>query len=110
MGATLAVVLVDASFPEEERVEVLSLARRLHPDARRALLVDWGAWADRDAASAILQSIAVGLISYYVLKPWIDRDELFHRTVAEFVQEWSRSAVATSVSRNGLPPVASWQA
>ena len=25
-----------------------SLARRLHPDARRALLVEWGAWADRD--------------------------------------------------------------
>jgi thioredoxin reductase (NADPH) len=93
-GDPVAVVLVDAGFPDAERVEVLSLARRLHPDARRALLVEWGAWADRAAASAILHSIAVGLISYYVLKPWIDRDELFHRTVAEFVQEWSRSAVA----------------
>jgi len=38
-----------------------------------------------------LQGVAVGDISYYVLKPWITRDELFHRTIAEFVQEWSRS-------------------
>ena len=35
--------------------------------------------------------MAVGDISYYVLKPWAARDELFHRVVAEFVQEWARS-------------------
>jgi thioredoxin reductase (NADPH) len=38
--------------------------------------------------------MAVGHINYYVLKPWIQRDELFHRVVAEFVQEWSRSSVS----------------
>jgi thioredoxin reductase (NADPH) len=38
--------------------------------------------------------MTVGDINYYVLKPWIERDELFHRTVAEFVQEWSRSEVS----------------
>jgi thioredoxin reductase (NADPH) len=38
--------------------------------------------------------MSVGDINYYVLKPWIARDELFHRTVAEFVQEWSRSEVS----------------
>ena len=90
----VAVVLVDASFPDDERAQLFELVRRLHPDARRALLVDWGAWADRGSAQAILHAMAVGHISYYVLKPWIQRDELFHRTVAEFVQEWSRSAVS----------------
>ena len=87
-------MLVDDSFDENVRAELLSLARRLHPDARRALLVEWGAWAKRESATAILHAMAVGHISYYVLKPWIERDELFHRTVAEFVQEWSRSAVS----------------
>jgi thioredoxin reductase (NADPH) len=90
----VAVVLVDDSFPDDERAALFDLVRRLHPDARRALLVDWGAWADRASAQAILQAMAVGHINYYVLKPWIQRDELFHRTVAEFVQEWSRSAVS----------------
>jgi len=90
----VAVVLVDDSFPDDERAALFDLVRRLHPDARRALLVDWGAWADRASAQAILHAMAVGHINYYVLKPWIQRDELFHRTVAEFVQEWSRSAVS----------------
>ncbi len=93
-GDLVAVVLVDDSLPDDERAELLGLVRTLHPDARRALLVDWGAWANRASASAILHAMAVGLINYYVLKPWIERDELFHRTVAEFVQEWSRSAVS----------------
>lgn len=90
-GKRVAVGLVDYSLPDDERAELLDRLRSLHPDARRAMLVDWGSWSDREAASTILQAMAVGDVSYYVLKPWIKRDELFHRTVAEFVQEWSRS-------------------
>ena len=98
-------------------------ARTFHPDARRALLVAWGAWAHPETAQKILQGMAVGDISYYVLKPWIKRDEFFHRTIAEFVTEWARSepsnlrevvvvaaeqsgrvyAVRDLLSRNGIP-------
>ena len=90
----VAVVLVDHALADAERAEILAAARTLHPDARRALLIEWGAWADRATASAILSAMSVGDINYYVLKPWIMRDELFHRTIAEFVQEWSRNEVA----------------
>src|SRR5680860_626060 len=90
----VALALVDQAIEADERAALLGDARRLHPDARRALLIGWGAWADRATASAILQAIAVGDISYYVLKPWINRDEFFHRVVAEFVQEWSRNETA----------------
>lgn len=123
LGQRVAVVLVDHALPEEQRAELFGRARTLHPDARRALLIEWGAWANRGTASAILAAMAVGDISYYVLKPWIERDELFHRTVAEFVQEWSRSevrnlrevvviadrhsarghAVRSMLNRNGIP-------
>ena len=122
-GDLVAVALVDHALPAPARDELLTVARTLHPDARRALLVEWGAWGDREVAAAILQAVAVGQISYYVLKPWIDRDELFHRTVAEFVQEWSRSApsnlrevvvvadprsaaaygISSLLTRNGIP-------
>lgn len=125
-GECVAVVLVDHALPAEERSKLFGAARTLHPDARRALLIEWGAWADRTIAGAILRAMAVGDISYYVLKPWTDRDELFHRTVAEFVQEWSRSEasvlrevvviagphsarsheVRNMLSRNGIPHVA----
>ena len=94
LGQRVAVVLVDYALPEEQRAQVLGHARTLHPDARRAMLIDWGAWADRNVASAILTAMAVGDINYYVLKPWIERDELFHRTIAELVQEWSRNEVS----------------
>jgi thioredoxin reductase (NADPH) len=93
-GQQVALVLVDHMLPEQERTRVLSTARRMHPNAGRAVLIEWGAWARRNVASAILTSVAVGDIDYYVLKPWIQRDELFHRTIAEFVQEWSRRDVA----------------
>ncbi|TCC21310.1 FAD-dependent oxidoreductase [Kribbella sindirgiensis] len=90
----VAVVLVDHLLPDDDRAEILAASRTLHPDARRALLIEWGAWAERTTASAILTAMSVGDINYYVLKPWIAHDELFHRTVAEFVQEWSRYEVA----------------
>jgi thioredoxin reductase (NADPH) len=119
----VALVLVDDSFPDGARAEILNAARTLHPNARRALLVAWGAWAHPESAQRILQGMAVGDISYYVLKPWITRDELFHRTIAEFVQEWSRSepvnlrevvviathhtgraySVSDLLNRNGIP-------
>ncbi|TCO51516.1 thioredoxin reductase (NADPH) [Kribbella antiqua] len=90
----VAVVLVDHGLDDEARAGIFERSRTLHPDARRALLIEWGSWADRSTASAILSAMAIGDINYYVLKPWIERDELFHRTVAEFVQEWSRYEVA----------------
>jgi thioredoxin reductase (NADPH) len=119
----VAVVLADQWLPDTTGSELLRRARALLPEARRALLVEWGAWADRRTAEAILQAMAVGDISYYVLKPWRSPDELFHRTVAEFVQEWSREdnsrrrevvvlsdrfsarayEVRTVLSRNGIP-------
>ena len=94
LGHRVAVVLADHALPADDRSQLFDRARTLHPDARRALLVEWGSWANRDTASSILTAMAVGDINYYVLKPWIARDELFHRTVAEFVQEWSRSEVS----------------
>jgi thioredoxin reductase (NADPH) len=122
-GQRVAVVLVDESLPATERSAVLTRARALHPDARRALLIAWGAWADRDTAAAILSAMGVGDINYYVLKPWTEGDELFRRSVAEFVQEWSRShasnarevvvvadrhsarghAIRSLLQRNGIP-------
>ena len=92
-GDPVAVVLADQWLPGLSGTELLARARVLHPDARRALLVEWGAWAHRPTAEAILRAMALGDINYYVLKPWTSPDELFHRAVAEFVQEWSRSAV-----------------
>ena len=89
----VALVLADPWLTDVPGTELLGHVRTLHPDAGRALLVPWGAWAERRTADAILKAMAHGEISYYVLKPWTSPDELFHRSVAEFVQTWSRTVV-----------------
>lgn len=89
-GERVALVLVDDRLPEEERSALLAAARTRHPEARRGLLVDWGAWSDPDVARTVLRGTAVGDLDSYVLRPWTEDDELFHRTVAELVQDWSR--------------------
>jgi thioredoxin reductase (NADPH) len=89
----VAVVMADQWLPDLTGDEFLARVRDLHPLAKRALLVSWGAWADPPTAAAIHRAIALGHADYYVLKPWRSPDELFHRTIAEFLHEWSRVVV-----------------
>lgn len=87
----VAIVLADQWMPGTTGAEVLTYCRERHPRSKRGLLVDFGAWGDAPTAAAIRHAMAVGDIDYYVLKPWRDHDELFHRTISEFFYEWSRA-------------------
>jgi thioredoxin reductase (NADPH) len=122
-GGQVALVLADQWMPDLTGSNLLARARELHPHAKRGLLVDWGAWGDPDTARAILDTIALRDIDYYVLKPWRSPDEYFHRTITEFLHEWSRSSpserhevvvvgpslsprtqeITSLLSRNGVP-------
>jgi thioredoxin reductase (NADPH) len=124
-GDRVALVLAAQWFPETTGCELLSRVCTLHPTAKRALLIGWGDWGDEPTANAIRGAMAVGGIDYYVLKPWTSPDELFHRTVTEFLHEWSRADVLaprevtvvanpwaprtheirTLLARNGVPHV-----
>ncbi|MGH2985224.1 MAG: FAD-dependent oxidoreductase [Solirubrobacterales bacterium] len=89
-GERVALVLADVWMAEQSGSDVLNRVRGLHPHAKRALLIDWGAWGHRPTADSILHAMATGRIDYYVLKPVRSGDEQFHRMVAEFLHEWSR--------------------
>jgi thioredoxin reductase (NADPH) len=88
--ASVAVVLAARGSQALTGEEFLARVHDLHPHAKRALLIPWGGWADEDTADAIRNAMAVGHIDYYALKPWSMPDELFHRLVSEFLQEWRR--------------------
>jgi thioredoxin reductase (NADPH) len=94
-GDRVAVVLADQWMPDITGAELLGRARELHPQAKRALLITWGEWGFQPTAEAVRGSMATGCIDYYVLKPWKSPDELFHRTISEFLHEWSRTDVST---------------
>jgi len=88
--AAVAVVLAARGTQELKGEELLERVHGLHPHAKRALLIPWGGWADDETADAIRNAMALGHIDYYALKPWAMPDEIFHRLVSEFLQEWRR--------------------
>ena len=90
-GTPVAVVLADQWMAGITGEELLARVRALHPTAKRGLLLRWGGWGDRATAAAVHRAMALGHIDYYVLKPWQSPDELFHRTISEFLHEWARA-------------------
>src|SRR2546423_5690250 len=59
-GDRLALILADQWLrePHQTGESVLGRARTLHPFAKRALLIDWGAWGDEPTAEAVLRAMA----------------------------------------------------
>jgi thioredoxin reductase (NADPH) len=88
-GEEVALVLAGESVPAATGRELLERARQLHPHARRALVVPAGAWLDPPIAGAILDSMALGRIDYYVQRPADQPDEVFHQAISSFLLEWA---------------------
>jgi thioredoxin reductase (NADPH) len=89
-GADVALVLAGQSSSGTAGGELLDHVRRLHPHAKRALLVSSNAWANPQTAEAIRASMALGRIDHYVLRPAASPDEVFHEAVSDFLLEWAR--------------------
>ncbi|HET8967795.1 MAG TPA: FAD-dependent oxidoreductase [Gaiellaceae bacterium] len=122
-GEAVAVVLAARGTGALKGEELLVRVHDLHPHAKRALLIPWGGWADEETASAIRNAMALGHIDYYALKPFSAPDELFHRLISEFLEEWRRQnapgrreltvvadprsargyALRNQLARNGVP-------
>jgi len=90
-GEAVAIVLAARGEHGLRGEELLARVYDLHPYAKRGLLIPWGGWADEETADVIRRAMTLGHIDYYVLKPWTTPDELFHRLVSEFLQEWRRA-------------------
>jgi thioredoxin reductase (NADPH) len=82
-GAAVALFLVDQRMPGMSGTEFLLEARKLFPDARKALLT---AYADTDTAIASIN--AVGL-DYYLLKPWDPPDTRLYPVLDDLLSDWT---------------------
>jgi thioredoxin reductase (NADPH) len=78
--------------------DLLDEARRLHPHAKRGLLIAWGDWGDRAMGDVIFDSIAHGRIDHYVLRPSTPPDELFHHAISGWLLEWAEAQRASPYS------------
>jgi len=95
-GERVAPVFSDQWLPDGTGTELLAHARESHPHARRLLLISWGEWSVDATARPLRRGIGLGQIDYYLVKPWRTADELFHRTITEFLHEWVGSDASLS--------------
>jgi thioredoxin reductase (NADPH) len=88
-GEEVTLVLAGKSLLDATSGELFDRTRQLHPHAKRGLVVPASAWVDRSSAEAILGSIALGRIDYYVTRPAGSLDEVFHQAISSFLLEWA---------------------
>jgi thioredoxin reductase (NADPH) len=89
-GAEVALVLVGKSLAVDEDARLLERVRRLHPHAKRALLIPFGDWGEPSTGEATRSLMALGRIDHYVLAPAGSPDETFHEAISSFLLEWAR--------------------
>ncbi len=87
--ADVALVLAAQWLEGMTGSELLDESRRLHPNARRILLIGWGDWGDPATGEAIFDSIASGRIDHYLLRPSPPPDELFHHAISGLLRDWA---------------------
>ena len=62
-------MLVGKSLATASDGALLDRSRKLHPHAKRAMLVPHAAWMDQPTADAIRTALALGRIDHYVPEP-----------------------------------------
>ena len=84
-GTAVALFLVDQRMPTMSGTELLTEARKLHPDARKVLLT---AYADTQAAISSINEVA---LDYYILKPWNPPEERLYPVLDDLLSDWRAS-------------------
>ena len=90
-GDAVALVLAGQWLDGMTGSDLLDETRRLHPHARRVLLIAWGEWGQRATGQAIFDGVAEGRFDHYILRPSESPDELFHQTISSMLLEWAES-------------------
>jgi thioredoxin reductase len=85
-GAPVAMVIGGIGGRDPDGIEVLATVRSIDPTALRVTAVRWGAW---ETAAPMFDAVTLGKIDHWVTRPEGSLDEEFHRSITEFLSEWS---------------------
>ncbi len=88
-GRQVALVLAAQQLDGTTGDALLAQVHCRHPQAQRAVLVDWGAIGDRAAGTVISEAMARGAFDHYLLRPAPPPDELFHQAISSFLLDWA---------------------
>jgi thioredoxin reductase len=81
----VALVLANTGPDEDPVVPFLAQVRTSHPTARRAVMVRWG---DFGRAREVFDALACGEIDHYLVRPEHARDEEFHSSFTQLLEDW----------------------
>ncbi len=85
-GLPVALVIGEVGAQDPDGIEVLSAIRVIDPTALRVAVVRWGDW---ESMRSIFDAVALGKIDHWVTRPAQAPAEEFHRSITEFLMEWS---------------------
>ena len=85
-GLPVALVIGGVGAQDVDGIEVLAAIRAIDPTALRVAAVRWGDWP---SVRSIFNAVTVGTIDHWVNRPVQTPDEEFHRSITEFLREWS---------------------
>lgn len=85
-GTPVALVIGGIGGPDPDGIEVLAAVRRIEPTALSIAAVRWGDW---ETAQPIFDAITLGKIDHWVTRPEGSLDEEFHRSITDYLSEWS---------------------
>jgi len=81
----VALLLADQRMPQMDGVGFLNAARKIYPDAKRALLT---AYADTSAAINAINEVNV---HYFFLKPWDPPSQHLYPVIDDLLEDWNAS-------------------
>src|SRR5262245_11155209 len=87
-GVEVALVLAARSTAGAPSSELVAEVRKVHPRAKRALVVAFVDWGQKAVGDEIFEGMADGWFDHYVLRPGKSPDEVFHQTISSILLEW----------------------
>jgi thioredoxin reductase len=84
--APVALILSAYGPKDPQGLDFLTRARAVHPTAKRVAVVRWGEF---DTTKPIFEAVTLGHIDHWLMRPEHTRDEEFHRSITEFLEDWS---------------------
>lgn len=85
-AAPVALVVAAYTTADEDAFDLLQHARRLHPAAKRGVVVRWGDW---DRRRVMFEALERGDIDLFLVRPSVTPDEEFHGAVTHALEEWA---------------------
>ena len=85
-GTPAALVVGGVSGQEPDDIETFAAVRPAEPTALRVAAVRWGDWA---ASQPVFDALTLGKIDHMAIGPEGSPDEEFHRSITEYLSEWT---------------------